>query len=169
MPLHCHLKDCVINYGPPHAFWCFAFERYNGILGSVHTNSKSIKLQLLRKFCQEQETSTIYIPTDKEFCELLPQTTKCEATPSDLVISKLINISRCPLDEILSFSLIDVPIVKGLPTYHVKILVAEHISQLGSIYKQLYSNRQIAHFPYSYQEYGRVILAGDLLGSVKPG
>ena len=169
MHLHCHLKDCVINYGPPHAFWCFAFERFNGILGSVHTNSKSIESQMMRKFCQEQETSTIHIPSDKEFCELLPQTTKCKTTPSDLAISKLINISRCPLDEVESFSLIDIPIVKGLPPYHVKVLATEHISQLGSIYKQLYRNRQIAHFPYSYQEYGRVLLAGDLLGSMKPG
>ena len=42
MHLHLHLKDCFMNYGPPHAFWCFAFERFNGILGSYSTNKKSI-------------------------------------------------------------------------------------------------------------------------------
>ena len=28
-----HLKDCLLDYSPVHAFWCFAFERCNGLLG----------------------------------------------------------------------------------------------------------------------------------------
>ena len=28
-----HLKDCLLDYGPVYAFWCFAFERCNGWLG----------------------------------------------------------------------------------------------------------------------------------------
>ena len=31
MHLHCHLKECVIDCGPVHAFWFFIFERFNGI------------------------------------------------------------------------------------------------------------------------------------------
>ena len=31
MHLHLHLKECLIDYGPLYAFWCFAFERYNGM------------------------------------------------------------------------------------------------------------------------------------------
>ena len=30
MHLHCHLCECVMDYGPLHSFWCFAYERYNG-------------------------------------------------------------------------------------------------------------------------------------------
>lgn len=30
MHMHAHIKECVMDYGPPHAFWAFAFERYNG-------------------------------------------------------------------------------------------------------------------------------------------
>ena len=40
MHLHLHLKKCLIDYGPLYAFWCFAFERYNGMLGSFATNQK---------------------------------------------------------------------------------------------------------------------------------
>ena len=49
MHLHCHLKEVIIDYGPMHSFWCFSFERYNGILGSIKTNNRSIELQLMRK------------------------------------------------------------------------------------------------------------------------
>src|ERR1700722_19290004 len=28
-----HIVDCCKNYGPLYSFWCFSFERINGILG----------------------------------------------------------------------------------------------------------------------------------------
>lgn len=40
--LHLHIKECLLDFGPSHSFWCFSFERYNGILGSFHTNMKRI-------------------------------------------------------------------------------------------------------------------------------
>ena len=46
--LHCHLKDCLLNYGPAMAFWLFGFERLNCILGSFHTNNQAVELQLFR-------------------------------------------------------------------------------------------------------------------------
>ncbi|CAB4038565.1 Hypothetical predicted protein [Paramuricea clavata] len=49
MHLHCHLKDVTLDYGPIHSFWCFSFERYNGIVGSITTNNSSVELQLMRK------------------------------------------------------------------------------------------------------------------------
>ena len=32
MHMHLHLKDSLTDYGPVYAFWCFAFERFNGVL-----------------------------------------------------------------------------------------------------------------------------------------
>ena len=46
---HCHLKECVIDCGPVHAFWCFSFERFNGILGAMQVNGRSVQIQLIRK------------------------------------------------------------------------------------------------------------------------
>lgn len=28
-----HLCECSFDYGPLYAFWCFSFERMNGVLG----------------------------------------------------------------------------------------------------------------------------------------
>ena len=52
--LHLHIKDCLLDYGPSHAFWCFSFERYNGLLGSFHTNRRTIEEQIMRKFVNAQ-------------------------------------------------------------------------------------------------------------------
>ena len=53
--LHCHLKECVLDYGPGSAFWLFACERLKGILGSVSTNRRGIEPQLMRKFITSQQ------------------------------------------------------------------------------------------------------------------
>ena len=50
MHLHGHLKECIQDYGPVYSFWCFAFERMNGVLGSYHTNNHNISVQLARRF-----------------------------------------------------------------------------------------------------------------------
>ena len=50
MHLHLHLRERVENYGCVYGFWLFSFERYNGILGSYHTNNKIVEMQLMQKF-----------------------------------------------------------------------------------------------------------------------
>ena len=58
MHLHGHLADCIRGYGPVYSFWCFAFERMNGILGSYHVNNHHISIQLTRRYLD----SKIYAP-----------------------------------------------------------------------------------------------------------
>ena len=31
--LSLHITDCCYDYGPLHSFWCYSFERMNGVLG----------------------------------------------------------------------------------------------------------------------------------------
>ena len=50
MHLHGHLKECILDYGPVYSFWCFAFERMNGVLDSYHTNNHNISVQLACHF-----------------------------------------------------------------------------------------------------------------------
>ena len=54
MHLHCHLKECVIDCGPVHAFWCFSSERFYGILGSMQVNGRSVEVQLILKLLAGQ-------------------------------------------------------------------------------------------------------------------
>ncbi len=64
MHLHCHLKDVIRDFGPIHSFWCFSFERYNGILGSFTTNNRSIELQLMRKLTTQRFLDNMTLDKD---------------------------------------------------------------------------------------------------------
>ena len=57
--LHLHLKDTILDFGPSRAFWCFPFERYNGILGSYTTNNKKVEVQFMRKFITTQAVNEV--------------------------------------------------------------------------------------------------------------
>ena len=54
MHLHGHLIECIHDYGPVYAFWCFSFERYNGILGTCQHNNRSVPIQMMRKFLEDE-------------------------------------------------------------------------------------------------------------------
>ena len=64
MHLHCHLKSCIEDYGPLHGFWLYAFERYNGILGSAPTNKRSIEIQLKDHFVHDSSVMSEQLPLE---------------------------------------------------------------------------------------------------------
>ena len=61
---------------PLQSFWLFAFERYNGLLGSQTTNSNSrnIEPQLTSRFCQESEPGAVFLSEEyaDDLCTFLP-------------------------------------------------------------------------------------------------
>ena len=172
MHLHTHLKQCLIDYGPLHAFWCYPFERYNGILGSFHSNRKAIESQLMKKFYQSQ----IYVDSGiipSEFAQFLPSHQRDnddEARSNNTEILQYIHIQSSPLRFISSYVLPPGQnLVKALPPFKNRVLTSCLSGQLQSIYKQLYPTRQIAHMSHFYRQYGRVMLSGDVLGCTMPG
>uniref|UniRef100_A0A1X7UQU6 Uncharacterized protein n=1 Tax=Amphimedon queenslandica TaxID=400682 RepID=A0A1X7UQU6_AMPQE len=52
------IKKCIFDYRPVYRFWLFAFQRFNGILGSYHTNQKSVEIQLMHKFLDNISIAT---------------------------------------------------------------------------------------------------------------
>ena len=57
MHMACHLKDCIIDYGVLSAFWCFPFERMNGILEGMKKSWVSPEKQMFSKFINLQSLS----------------------------------------------------------------------------------------------------------------
>ena len=72
--LHLHIKEIMLDFGPSHAFWCFPFEHYNGILGSYSTNMKAVEVQFMRKFVNSQFVKSLSILADPQLHSLLPTT-----------------------------------------------------------------------------------------------
>jgi hypothetical protein len=50
MHLSLHIAAMVTRFGPPTGFWLFSFERYNGIIGKMHTNNRTVERTFLRTF-----------------------------------------------------------------------------------------------------------------------
>ena len=62
--MHAHLASCVLDYGPLHGFWLYAFERNNGILGSFPNSNRSIEVQLIERYVHDQSVQSLPLPTE---------------------------------------------------------------------------------------------------------
>lgn len=103
--LNLHIKDCLLDCGLSHTY---SFEGYNGILTSFHTNKKSVKTQIMRKFMTSQQ---IISKSFLAHCELLPlfvtPGSGAEVTSGDLtslslddkVVVTMLNISTVPFNS----------------------------------------------------------------------
>ena len=74
MHLQCHLKDCILDYGPLHGFWCYSFERYNGLLGDLPNNNCSIEVQVMKRFIRDNAFLSCPLPDlySEQFKGLIP-------------------------------------------------------------------------------------------------
>ena len=171
--LHLHLKDSFLDFGPPHAFWCFAFERYNGILGSYYTNKKEIEVQLMKKFCQNQAVQDLSMQCDSDVYSLLScnkskKTTKIASSEQILHTYKL---GTEALDNLLNLSFHNEGLVVPFAPFKERVLDSDLLLQLITVYRFLYPQQDLndcSVLPF-YNEYGHVTLAGDLIGSTLPG
>lgn len=64
MNFHSHLSKCIFNFGHVYSFWCFGFERFNGILGSYHVNNHQLEIQVMRRFLENQQVQVIDWPNE---------------------------------------------------------------------------------------------------------
>ena len=171
MHLHVHLKQCILDYGPLHAFWCYPFERFNGILGNFHSNRKSIESQLMKKFLLSQGyADSSFIPSDiAHFLDRSDQQ-KSSRNNTDADVLNFLHIQSSPLRLVGSFYLSpSQSLITPLSPHSTRVLSSKFIGQLQCIYEQLYPNRTIAHMPHFYRQHGRISLSGDTIGCVMRG
>ena len=95
MHMHCHLKDVLLDYGPVYSFWCFSYERYNGILETQPTNNKDIETQLMQRFLCDNNCFAMFQPDlfNREFasvsiCATSSRLTGSACTSNDSTIHK---------------------------------------------------------------------------------
>ena len=169
--LHLHLKDCLLDYGPSHTFWCFAFERCNGVLGSFHTNKKAPETQIMRKFVNAQKLRGRKLKANSEF--LLTLDSRSTSATSQLTAStvsgsesclEILNLSLLPPDHIHTFE--HDSSVTMLPPFHQDIFSAELLKDLELFYKMLYPTCNIESVSSFFVRCGCVTLCNQVIGSV---
>ena len=144
MHLHGHLKDVILDYGPVQEFWCFSFERYNGILGKQPTNNRSIEPQLLRQFLLDNFSSSYNFPTEfeEEFASL-----------------RLSNFERSRV----SGSLMESTSIERfvLPSKYKRcVFDTDHFEVLGNLYAKLHPDYSCVSINRVYKKYSSITLKG---------
>ena len=59
MHMACHLQECMLDFGPLLSFWCFPYERYNGVLEGFKKSWIQPEKQLFLKFFGMQQIQTL--------------------------------------------------------------------------------------------------------------
>lgn len=123
-----HITDCIKDHGPVYAFWLYAFERMNGILGSFQTSNHDVTIQLMRKFLGMQIVSLDQWPEDlrNDFSPLFHKCCKETGSLSETNQSKD------------SFAL-----VKPLPPVTERAFKSEDMVKIEEIMSHLYPNCQV--------------------------
>ena len=58
-----HLPDMVSDIGPPQSFWCFGYERLNGIFAGMPNSNRSVEMEVTSRFLRETAFSNTDIPS----------------------------------------------------------------------------------------------------------
>ena len=161
--LHNHLKDCLLDYGPSHSFWCFSFERFNGLLGSFHTNRKAVETQIMRKFVYAQNLQGAKSKANLSILTAIKQQKIVSSHGEDETYFNTLNLSTMPLNDIQFFQ--SNKVIVMLPPFHEDTFCTEYLSNLESFYKMIYPNYTFEHISQFFVHCGRVTLCNQLIGS----
>ncbi|XP_022784123.1 uncharacterized protein LOC111324758 [Stylophora pistillata] len=171
MHLQGHLKQCVLDYGPIYNFWCFSFERFNGILSSFKTNNRCIEIQLMRKLLSDHLISTTSLPNEFEE-HFLPVFSHHLTNTAEKIIDivklgpKLINaaISNNLLE--IDWRMLEREVY--LPRFHkVRALDEDELSSLHFVYKAMYGNviTNLDCLAKTVRRFGSVVIGPEKFGS----
>ena len=173
MHMVCHLKDLILDYGPVTGFWCFSFERYNGILENMQKSWINPEKQLFFKFTDLQlvNTQTISIAED-DFVSIAFKTITMLRNSSATR-----NTGSVQLMGYESIDLIQQLSSRTGPTCHIdpeekqyhgiiqplykKCLTDEEIEHIGHVYKALYPNNRIVHVSRFCSKFKKLIINGE--------
>ena len=157
MHMQLHIKQCVLNYGPVYAYWCFPFERFNGVLGSFQSKWASPELQMLRKFLTYQGIlhSDISSSLPSELCEFFHRQlgtqgevyiSEGSVEQSHVDASYLLEFKRnatCIPSQINAEESVQLTVLRRCQKYFSH----SQVSWLSEIYRILYTTEELGRVP----------------------
>lgn len=171
MHMHGHLKDCILDVGPIHSFWCFSFERYNGILENMPKSWHSPEITLAEKFSSLQQLSSIQLPSEApselqdKFMQMKRDRTALPDSIPDVItaIEYEKNLLCRPSSLCARKQEFQIPILPAKERY----LHEDKREMLTTMYAAIYGNENIVHVPLHYEEYREVEIHGTTYISAK--
>ena len=177
MHMHMHLGQSVQNYGPVTSFWCFPFERFNGILGSFQKSWISPELQMAKKFLSYQHLLlmdvSVALPAEiQEFFE--NNITKC----SDISVgdgslmqthvdgSDLLNYKKNSICVPSQINAREGPMHKLYRRYE-SIFPSDELASLTTVYQALYPNTAFEHVPMVHERFHALEVFNEMVTSTE--
>lgn len=175
MHLHLHLLQCLQDYGPTSSFWVYAFERFNGILGSFHLNNTGIESQMMQRFVETQSLTGIHLQTDifeADFLNTLPKDNQAysydvEEHQAPCNVVKFLELPHGPLNISLKCLRAFNSMIKTIGPFKEKILTAFEITQLEEVLNGLLDQPVEVHNKFCIK-FGKLLLGDDVIGSAIP-
>ena len=168
MHLHCHLRSCIVDYGPFHGFWCYAFERINGILGAMSHNNRSIEIQLTNRFLQESQYMSASYPIEfSEYFKPLLSPRHSTGSVADTLFAQDV---MSDTDQTINWTMDSPSMLIKVPLHcSPGTLTSREKSNLFQLYCKLYSVSDYSNvvMPSAYMKYSHLYVNGKILGSHK--
>ena len=154
MHMCCHLRECILDYGPLNHFWLFAFERFNGILGQLPNNNRSVEVQMMKRFVADTEVIRIPLPT--EFREEFTNLVSFQKNPSGSLGTDCTTCGSTGLCD-----------VEFPHTFTRAVFDSYEIEQLQQLFTILYPASTNCQFSSLYRKYSTVVKGGKAFGNFK--
>ena len=180
MHLHLHLMQSLKDYGPARAFWLYSFERFNGILGSFHTNNTHIEAQIMAKFLDSQfiQVDDTSFVDNEEFYTFLPKSYMPlhHSQGSNSVLSIPLNnvvqfLTQCtgPINNISVSSLESFQnMVNCIGPFSETVLTSQELKRIDSLLCEMFGPqaKAISRFALKFR---KATIGDDIVGSTLPG
>ena len=167
--MHCHLRDCILDVGPLYSFWCFSFERYNGILENMKKTWNAPERQLIHKFCNLQNLAGVSIPANSphELVQCFSQVKECRMALPDPAINNQVVLEYeqnifCSPSEI---STIKHTFHYPFPPGKEKFMMEIDRELLKEMYNAIYGEDHIDHVPLRYTHYNQIRIFDQMFTS----
>ncbi len=166
MHMHCHLAECIRDYGPLSSFWLFPFERYNGILEGTPTNNRSVEVQIMQRFLLDIRNLSLLQCTDKDECSLFTDVVITHAETFQSTSSYNRRIQSCSKQPpIVTFTGLQ---ITPAPKHTICVLSQIESVVVKDLYSKFYSQDMESgetELPLSFQKMNVITVNGQKLES----
>ena len=175
MHMHLHLIQSLQDFGPAPSFWLYSFERYNGLLGSFHTNNLRIESQIMRRFLESQSLGNEACSLmDEQLRKVLPKESQLYDTPAlnvnlqDVNVVQLLTASSGPIANMdLTLHQVYYSMVTTIGPFKEHIITALEIQSMEAIMQEIFGVGVELKSKFGLK-FGKLLIGDDLIGSVMP-
>lgn len=172
MHLHGHLRKCIEDVGPVFSFWCYSFERYNGLLESFKKSWHAPEIQIMEKFSLMQTlnaTDTSGLPVQFAPClDTIKQNYVMSDDGHNIFDSQtFFQYEKNLFSPPNAICALKLPFHKIVPSLREKFFTEGTKTHLYNMYIKLYSAEQVTHVPMQYEEFNQVEIFKKLYTSSK--